>query len=62
MIDTDLACFRGHTLSQLNDRFKPDASETDAARYMHEVINKCTLNLRTRVYDYIQYRQNSIPY
>ncbi|CAF3557038.1 unnamed protein product [Rotaria sp. Silwood1] len=62
MLDTGLPCFRGHTLEQLNARFKPDSSEAEAARYMHEVINRCAHSLRTRLYDYIQYQQNSIPY
>ncbi|CAF1047050.1 unnamed protein product [Rotaria sordida] len=62
MLDTGLPCFRGHTLEQLNARLKPDTSEADAARYMHEVINRCAHSLRTRLYDYIQYQQNSIPY
>lgn len=62
MLDTGLPCFRGHTLEQLNARLKPDASEAEAARYMHEVINRCAHSLRTRLYDYIQYQQNSIPY
>ncbi len=62
MLDTGLPCFRGHTLEQLNARLKPDSSEAEAARYMHEVINRCAHSLRTRIYDYIQYQQNSIPY
>lgn len=62
MLDTGLPCFRGHTLEQLNARLKPDASEAEAARYMHEVISRCAHSLRTRLYDYIQYQQNSIPY
>ena len=62
MLDTGLPCFRGHTLEQLNARLRPDSSEAEAARYMHEVINRCAHSLRTRIYDYIQYQQNSIPY
>ena len=62
MLDTGLPCFRGHTLEQLNARLKPDSSEVEAARYMHEVINRCANSLRTFLYDYIQYQQNSIPY
>ncbi|CAF4139791.1 unnamed protein product [Rotaria sp. Silwood2] len=62
MLDTELPCFRGHTLEQLNARLKPDSSETEAARYMHEVINRCAHSLRTRIYDYIQFQQNKIPY
>ncbi|CAF4922492.1 unnamed protein product, partial [Rotaria sp. Silwood1] len=62
MLDTELPCFRGHTLEQFNARLKPDSSETEAARYMHEVINRCAHSLRTRIYDYIQFQQNKIPY
>ncbi|CAF3354648.1 unnamed protein product [Rotaria socialis] len=62
MLDTELPCFRGHTLEQLNARLKPEASEAEAARYMHEVINRCAHSLRTRIYDYIQFQQNKIPY
>ncbi|CAF3433474.1 unnamed protein product, partial [Rotaria sp. Silwood2] len=47
MLDMELPCFRGHTLEQLNARFKPDASEADIARYLHEVINRCAHSLRT---------------
>ncbi|CAF4953725.1 unnamed protein product, partial [Rotaria magnacalcarata] len=36
MLDTGLPCFRGHTLEQLNARLKPDSSEAEAGRYMHE--------------------------
>ena len=62
MLDTGLPCFRGRTLEQFNARFKPDANEADAARYMHEMINRCAHNIRTRLYDYIQFQQNSIPF
>ncbi|CAF1029135.1 unnamed protein product [Rotaria sordida] len=62
MLDTELPCFRGHTLEQLNARLKPDSTETEAAHYMHEVINRCAHSLRTRIYDYIQFQQNKIPY
>ncbi|CAF0823433.1 unnamed protein product [Adineta ricciae] len=62
MLDTGLPCFRGNTLKELNARFKPDATETEAAHFMEEVINRCAHSLRTRIYDYIQYQQNSIPY
>ncbi|CAF1217012.1 unnamed protein product [Didymodactylos carnosus] len=60
--DTGLPCFRGHTLEQLNARFKPDASEADAGRYMPDVINRCARSLRTRLYDIVQWYQNKIPY
>ena len=62
MLETGYSCFRGKTLDQFDARFKPGASEVDAARYMEEVIDRCTHNIRTRLYDYIQFKQNSIPY
>ena len=62
MLETGYPCFRGKTLEQFEARFKPDSNEVDAARYMEEVIDRCTHNIRTRLYDYIQYKQNSIPY
>ena len=62
MLDTGLPCFRGQTLEQLNARFKPNATETEAARYMREVIDSCANNFRTSLYDYIQFMQNSIEY
>ena len=33
-------------------RLTPDFSEAEAARYMHEVVNRCAHSLRTRIYDY----------
>ncbi len=62
MLDTGLPCFRGHTLEQLNGRLTPNMTEAEAARYMHEKVNGCAHSLRTRIYDIIQYQQNSIPY
>lgn len=62
MLDTGLPCFRGHTIEQFNARLRPDSNEAEAAHDMHEMINRCAHNLRTRIYDYIQYQQNSIPY
>lgn len=62
MLETGYPCFRGKTLEQFEGRFKPDSNEVEAAQYMEEVIDRCTHNIRTRLYDYIQYKQNSIPY
>ncbi|CAF0765748.1 unnamed protein product [Adineta ricciae] len=45
MLDTGLPCFRGHTLEQLNARLKPDSSEADAGRYMHEMADPVYLAL-----------------
>ncbi|CAF4667555.1 unnamed protein product [Rotaria socialis] len=45
MLDTGLPCFRGHTLEQLNARLKPDASEAEAGRYMHEMADPVYLAL-----------------
>ncbi|CAP24439.2 Protein CBG03566 [Caenorhabditis briggsae] len=62
MLDTHLPCFRGKTIQQLRTRFAPDMNEKDAAKYMHSVITNCFLNIRSKMYDQLQYFQNEIPY
>lgn len=62
MLDTHLPCFRGKTINQLRARFAPDMNEKDAAKYMHSVITNCFLNIRSKMYDQLQYFQNEIPY
>ncbi|RCN45419.1 phosphatidylinositol 3- and 4-kinase [Ancylostoma caninum] len=62
MLDTGLPCFRGKTIQQLRARFAPEMNERDAARYMHSVITNCFLNIRSKMYDQLQYLQNEIPY
>uniref|UniRef100_A0A0N4ZV71 1-phosphatidylinositol 4-kinase n=1 Tax=Parastrongyloides trichosuri TaxID=131310 RepID=A0A0N4ZV71_PARTI len=62
MLDTNLPCFRGKTIQQFRARFSPDTSEREAARYMMTVINNCYMNVRSKMYDQLQYLQNDIPY
>lgn len=62
MLDTGLPCFRGKTIQQLRARFAPEASERDAARDMYTVITNCFMNIRSKLYDQLQYFQNDIPY
>lgn len=62
MLDTHLPCFRGKTINQLRARFAPEMNEKDAAKYMHSVITNCFLNIRSKMYDQLQYFQNEIPY
>ncbi|CAD6198558.1 unnamed protein product [Caenorhabditis auriculariae] len=62
MLDTGLPCFRGKTIQQLRARFAPEMGERDAAKYMHSVITNCFLNIRSKMYDQLQYIQNEIPY
>lgn len=62
MLDTRLPCFRGKTIQQLRNRFVPEASEREAAKYMMTIINNCYTNVRSKMYDQLQYIQNDIPY
>merc|ERR1719300_2022551 len=62
MLDSGLPCFRGQTIEQLKYRLQPQASEKDAATFMIGVVKRSFLNLRTTAYDYIQFKQNQIPY
>uniref|UniRef100_A0A0N5B712 1-phosphatidylinositol 4-kinase n=1 Tax=Strongyloides papillosus TaxID=174720 RepID=A0A0N5B712_STREA len=62
MLDTGLPCFRGKTIQQFRARFSPDTNEREAARYMMTVINNCYMNVRSKMYDQLQYLQNDIPY
>ena len=52
----------GQTIEQLKYRLQPQASEKDAATFMIGVVKRSFLNLRTTAYDYIQFKQNQIPY
>ncbi|MFH4977100.1 hypothetical protein AB6A40_003809 [Gnathostoma spinigerum] len=62
MLDTRLPCFRGKTIQQFRDRFAPLSSDRDAAKYMLQIIRNCYLNVRSKMYDQLQYIQNEIPY
>uniref|UniRef100_A0AC34RIU1 1-phosphatidylinositol 4-kinase n=1 Tax=Panagrolaimus sp. JU765 TaxID=591449 RepID=A0AC34RIU1_9BILA len=62
MLDTKLPCFRGKTIEQLRARFAPEKSDREAAKYMMSVINVCCNNVRSKMYDQLQYFQNEIPY
>ncbi|VDN02816.1 unnamed protein product [Thelazia callipaeda] len=62
MLDTHLPCFRGKTIQQFRDRFAPQMSDRDAAKYMMSIIRNCFLNVRSKMYDQLQYIQNEIPY
>ncbi|VDO94030.1 unnamed protein product [Soboliphyme baturini] len=62
MLDSGLPCFRGKTVQLLRERFAPQKSEKEAANYMLQVVKNCFLNVRSKMYDQIQYFQNEIPY
>eukprot|EP01113_Clastostelium_recurvatum_P021993 TRINITY_DN2614_c0_g1_i1.p1 TRINITY_DN2614_c0_g1~~TRINITY_DN2614_c0_g1_i1.p1 ORF type:complete len:2071 (-),score=563.44 TRINITY_DN2614_c0_g1_i1:69-6281(-) len=62
MLDTNLPCFKDQTLNNLRDRFAPDRSETEAAKFMTQVITKSFGSgaTFTRIYDLFQYYDNGI--
>ena len=62
MLDTGLPCFRGQTIKQLRSRFMPQANETEAAKYMLNIVQKCYLSIWAKSYDAIQAAQNKIAY
>ncbi|WFD36140.1 1-phosphatidylinositol 4-kinase [Malassezia cuniculi] len=63
MLGTDLPSFKGPpTLDRLRDRFKPELSEREAAKHAQALVRDAYGNTRAVLYDFIQEKQNSIPY
>ena len=62
MFDTEMPCFRGHTVKTLEKRFQPFKTTEEATKYILEVVSTSTLNLRSRMYDILQYNQNGVEY
>ena len=62
MLDTELPCFRGQTITQLTTRLQPGASEIQASAYMISIIQHSFCSLRTKSYDAIQLHQQGIDY
>lgn len=63
MLGTDLPSFKGPpTLDRLRDRFKPELSEREAAKHAQSLVRDAYGNTRAVLYDFIQEKQNSIPY
>jgi len=63
MIDTKLPCFKEQTLTNLRNRFSPDTSETEAAKFMTKVMAEAfstSSSLFTYFYDVFQYYDNGI--
>jgi phosphatidylinositol 4-kinase len=55
MMPTDLPSFKGEgTMIRLRDRFKPDLTEREAAKYMQGVIDNACENSMSIVYDQFQ--------
>ena len=62
MMETNLPCFIDDALRKLRQRFQPNLSDKEAANWAREMIRKNTLNMRSEIYDYIQWHQNQITY
>ena len=50
------------TIQGNHSRLAPELTEKDAAKYMVTVITNCFQNIRSKMYDQLQYIQNDIPY
>ena len=62
MLDTELPCFRGQTITQLTARLQPGVSEIQASAYLVSIIQHSFCSLRTKSYDAIQFHQQGIDY
>ena len=73
MEESGLGCFRGgNALPNLRERFKSAllpaqrgfalGPERAATLYASYLVYRNARNIRTRLYDWIQWRQNAIPY
>ena len=55
-----LGCFNARSMQQLRDRFMAEKNDYQAAKAMKQLINQAYKNLRTYLYDKLQYAQNKI--
>lgn len=59
MIGTDLPSFKGEeTMTRLRERFRPNLTEREAAKYMIGVINNACENNMSIVYDQFQVKSS----
>ncbi len=59
MVATGLPCFRGETMKLINDRFRPQDSDRNAANYIKRKVEKSYQSKRNEAYDWYQ-RRNGI--
>ena len=62
MLDTQLPCFRGQTIEQLRYRLQPHESDLKSAQFVIGKVNGSFLNMRSTLYDRLQYQQNGIEF
>ncbi|XP_065840787.1 phosphatidylinositol 4-kinase alpha-like [Oscarella lobularis] len=62
MLDSKLPCFRGNTLMPFTARMQPQVTERAAAGHILRMLQDCYVNVRTHLYDVLQYAQNRYFY
>ena len=62
MFYSGFPCFKPYSLQNLETRFRKDLSQAEAARWMRDLVQDAANKWTTRVYDYVQYKQNKIVF
>lgn len=62
MIYSGFPCFKTFSLSNLEQRFRRDLSQAEAAVWMRGLVRSAANKWTTRVYDFVQYKQNKIVF
>jgi len=62
MLYSGFPCFKPFSLQNLEQRFRLDLSQAEAAIWMRTLVQDAANKWTTRVYDLIQYKTNKIVF
>jgi phosphatidylinositol 4-kinase len=62
MLYSGFPCFKPQSVLNLENRFRRDLSDYDAAVHMKKIVKFAAANWRTKAYDYFQYKTNKIVF